>query len=70
MTVSEKLKRAVKLSPMRAYQIAHRCNLHPSTLSQIVNGIVYVKPGDPRVLRVAKVVGVSENEAFTQSLQG
>jgi hypothetical protein len=55
---------AVKLDSRRSYQIAHSANLHPSTLSQIINGISLVKPGDPRVLAVAKVLGLSPEECF------
>ena len=62
--VSSKFKNAVKLSNLRAYQVAHLSGLHPSTLSRIVCGIERVKAGDPRVLRVAKVVGVPESECF------
>lgn len=64
MTVSRKLVVAVKLADIRAYEIAHAADLHPSTLSRILNGIDEVKPGDPRVVRVAKVLGLPPEECF------
>ena len=62
--ISQKLKNAVKLSPKKAYEIAHQAHLHPSILSKIVCGIDKVKPGDPRVLAIGKAVGLSEGECF------
>ena len=62
--VSEKFKAAIKLHSLKAYQIAHKAGLHPSTLSKILNGIERVAPNDPRVLRVAKVLGLMLEECF------
>lgn len=62
--ISRRLRETVKLSDLRAYEIAHRANLHPSTLSRILNGIEDVKPGDQRVLRIAKVLGLKSEECF------
>jgi len=62
--VSQRLIAAVKLSPRRAYQIAWDAGMHPSVLSRILNGIDRVVPGDPRVIRVAEVLGLSPDECF------
>lgn len=62
--VSTKFITAVKLAPKRMYQIAWDAEIHPSTLSQICNGIVRVEPGDPRVLAVADVLGLDPRECF------
>jgi len=62
--VSAKLVAAVRLHSLRAYEIAHRCGLNPSTLSKLVNGIDWVVLGDERVLRLAAFLGVSATEAF------
>jgi transcriptional regulator with XRE-family HTH domain len=64
--ISRKLKEVVKLSDLRAYEIAHRAEMHPSTLSRILNGIEDVKPGDLRVLRIAKVIGLTPEECFEE----
>jgi len=62
--ISRKLKETVKLSELKAYEIAHRAGLHPSTLSRIINGIDDVKPEDPRVIRIAEVVGLELQDCF------
>ena len=67
--ISEKLIRAVKLSDRRSYQIAHAAGIHPSTLSRMVCGIDKVKRGDPRVLAVARTLGISENDCFQEDSQ-
>ena len=67
--ISRRLKEIVKCSDLRAYEIAHRANLHPSTLSRILNGIEDVMPGDPRVLRIAKVLGLSPEECFKEVIE-
>ena len=56
--ISEKLRAAIKLSPERAYKIAQKAGLDPSTLSKITCGIIKVKPGDPRVIAVGKILGI------------
>ena len=62
--VSRKLIEAVKLSDSRAYEIAHKAKIHPSTLSKILNGIEDIRKGDPRVLRIAKVLSLRPDECF------
>ncbi len=62
--VSEKFKAAIKLNPLKSYQIAHLAGLHPSTLSKLMNGIERVMPNDPRVLKVAEVLGLTPEECF------
>jgi hypothetical protein len=64
--ISKKLVEAVKLSDWRAYRIAHKAGLHPSTLSRILNGIEEVEFGDPRILRLAKVLGLNPDECFEE----
>jgi hypothetical protein len=64
MGVSQEFKNAVKLAPKRAYQIAHEAGLHPTTLSRIVCGIELVKMMDPRVLKVAEVLGIPPENCF------
>lgn len=65
--VSEKLKIAIKLAPEPAYKIAQRANLNPSTLSKLICGITKIKSKDPRVIAVGKVLGVSEDECFSNN---
>ena len=65
--VSQKLRHAVKLSDKKSYEIAHKAGLHPSTLSRVICGIEKVKPGDPRVIAIGRVLGFSANECFEKS---
>jgi hypothetical protein len=62
--ISDKLRVAIFLDHRPAYLIAQAAGLHPSVLSKILNGIERVSPGDERVLRVAKIVGLQEVECF------
>lgn len=62
--VSKRLKKVVKLSPHRNYKIAQAADLHPSTLSQILCGIIQIKDGDSRVIRIGKVLGLKPDECF------
>jgi hypothetical protein len=62
--VSSQFIAAVKLAKQRSYQIAHAADMHPSTLSRLITGAELAKPGDPRVLRVAEVLGLAPEECF------
>ena len=62
--ISRKLVEAVKLSDSRAYRIAQKAGLHPSTLSRILNGIENVRPMDDRIVRIAKVLNLKPDECF------
>lgn len=62
--VSRELRNAIRVSDLRSYQIAHEANVNPSTLSRIINNIESVKPGDPRVLRIARVIGFPPEKCF------
>ncbi len=66
MIVSDRFRAAVKLSSLRCYQIAQLAGLNPSTLSQIVNRIIEVRPNDYRVISVARVLGLDPEECFEQ----
>lgn len=62
--ISRKFFEAVKLAPIREYRIAQQADLHPSTLSKILNGVEKVKSGDPRVIRVAGILGLQPDDCF------
>jgi len=66
MMISKELRESIKLSDMRAYQIARLADLHPSTLSQIMRGIVKIKKWDERVMRVGKVLGFEPEKCFSE----
>ena len=62
--VSRKFVEAVKLDSRKQYEIAHLAGVHPVVLSQMINGYLRPKPGDLRVIRIGRVVGVSSDECF------
>jgi len=62
--VSQKLKAAIKLSPVPAYKIAQDAGIDPSTLSKLICQIAKVKPGDPRVIRVGRLLNIPPEECF------
>ena len=64
MIVSDRFRAAVKLSPLRRYQIAQLAGMSPSTLSQLTNRIIEVRPNDHRVISVARVLGLPVEECF------
>jgi transcriptional regulator with XRE-family HTH domain len=49
---------------IRQFRIARRARLTPSALSAITSNAIPIRAGDPRVLRVARVIGLSPDECF------
>ena len=68
--ISQKLKAAIKLSPIPAYKIAQEASLDPSTLSKMICGIIRTKPGDIRIVRIGQIVGVHADECFEKESEG
>ena len=64
MTISDALKIAIKLSEMPAYKIAQKAGVDPNFLSKVIRGIIQVRPGDIRIIRIGKILGLSETECF------
>ena len=62
--VSNKFKLAIKTSPLKAYEIAHKAGIHPTVLSRIICGIEKVKPNDNRVLAVSRILKINADECF------
>jgi hypothetical protein len=62
--VSRRVVSAVKLADKPAYQIAMEAGLRAETLSRLLHGALPIRVGDPRVIAVARVVGVPVAEAF------
>ena len=48
----------------KQYEVARAAGLHPTTLSCLINDIVPLRENDPRVLAVARVLGVPDDQAF------
>ena len=70
MPLSTKAVVAIKLSQKRQYQLAQAAGLHPSTLSKLVNGIEQVKRNDPKLLRLAEVLGIPSQEMIDEDANG
>ena len=64
--VSDKLRIRIKVNNVPAYRIAQLAGMDPSTLSKLLCGISRIKPNDPRVIKVGKVLGISADECFQE----
>ena len=62
--VSREFLIRLKLHSQPAYKIAQAAELHPNTLSKIINGMIPLKQDDPRVIRVGEVLGLAAEELF------
>jgi hypothetical protein len=56
----------IQLSELRAYRIAQQAGLHPATLSKLITGAERPKANDPRVLAVARVIGLPAELCFAE----
>ncbi len=73
VSVSTTLRAAVwqqRAAGVRQADIAKRAGLDPTTVSKLVCGLIPVRPGDPRVLALAKAVDVRPVDAFLVTRQG
>ncbi len=66
MNVSERLWVAIKTARRPAYKIAQQAGVHPSWLSKAINGIETVRPSDPRIIAIGRIVGVPAGECFDE----
>jgi transcriptional regulator with XRE-family HTH domain len=64
--VSDNLKIRLKLNNIPAYRIAQFAGMDPSTLSKLICGISRIKPNDPRVIKVGKVLGIPAEDCFQE----
>jgi hypothetical protein len=51
------------------YETARQCGQHPSVYSSLINDIIPIREGDPRVLKIAEVLGVPSDQAFATERQ-
>jgi hypothetical protein len=54
----------VRLSRWKHYQLAARIGMSPSTFSRVINGLEAVRAGDPRIIRLAALLGIPSWQAF------
>jgi hypothetical protein len=55
---------ALKLNTKPMYQLAQQCSIHPNDLSKWIHGIKQPRRDDPRLLKLADLVGVSHKQIF------
>ena len=67
--LSQELRAAVKLSRMRQYEMARVIKVHPSTLSGWMCGIYPVRTGDPRIVELGRMFGLSADRCFADPKQ-
>ena len=62
--LSRRFIEAVKLHPGPHYRLALSVDLHPNTLSKLMNGHLRASPNDPRVVAIGRLLGLSAEECF------
>jgi len=65
IVISREFLIRLKLNDRNAYQISQEAGVNPVVLSRLIHGIEPVRPNDDRIIRVARVLGLSPEEAFT-----
>jgi hypothetical protein len=70
--VSREFIAGVKLFPGLRWHLARQAGLHPSVLSKLVSGAEQPRIGDPRVIAVGRILGLTPRECFegSQSQEG
>ena len=66
--LSQRFISTIKLHELPAYKIAHKAGIHPSTLSQLLNGIAIAHPNDKRILKIGEVLGLKQGDCFEKEL--
>ncbi len=66
-TVSHIFIATLKTFDQPAYRVAQRAKVNPNTLSRLINGIEPLRPGDERIIAVARILGLRPEEAFTEA---
>ncbi len=63
--ISKEFLTRLKLNDLPAYKIARKAGVDHVKLSKLIHGIAKVKPHDPDVIAVGKVLGLTEYECFS-----
>jgi hypothetical protein len=58
---------ALRLHAWPQYRIAIEAGLVPSLLSKLLHGAEDIKPHDPRIARIGKILGLKPHECFNDS---
>ena len=65
MTLSREFLISLKLDERPAYRIAQDADVDPVVLSKLIHGIIPVRRDDERILRVAKIFGLEDDQVFS-----
>lgn len=64
--ITKEFRDALKLHPTPKHRLAWSVGISPSTLSHLINGHQKVVSGDPRLIRVAHLIGFPEGKIFEE----
>lgn len=62
--VSARFVKAIKQSDKKQYELAQAAGVRTDVLSRIIGGYEPLKPNDPRVLRLGKVLKLKRSQLF------
>jgi hypothetical protein len=63
-TASPLLRLVALISPLKQFEMAHRLNVHRATLGGMLNGTRRVHRDDGRLLELARLLNVPDNQAL------
>jgi hypothetical protein len=70
LRISTELRRRVierkMMTGERQYALAQRARLHPTLVSHFLNGSTPIRRGDPRIERLAAVLGLPSDQAVEE----
>ena len=69
-SLSRQFRIEVKLHEKPAYRLAMEAGINPNKLYKLMSGISQVKPDDPSVIAVGRVLGLKPSDCFEYSAGG
>jgi len=68
--VSRIFKIAVKLADIPAWKIARQAGIPATDLYKLMSGATIARPGNTKVIRVGKILGLKPEECFEENSDG
>jgi len=68
MKISKDFIIALKMDARPAYEIAFLAGADPYWLSRVIHGITRIEKDEPKILRIAEILGLSHDEIFTEQV--
>ena len=66
--VSREFKVAVKMADRPAWRIAAEAGIPAAYLSRWMSGALIARPGDHRVIKVGRILGLTPSECFEEGV--